>query len=311
MKAFSEITPTASAESLIAFTSTAASDDRCNGFIESDEQAELSSASLPLTAAVDGEQWELAMSQDDGGLVSATRPATLVARLWSDELNFYSSESLTLVGAGLLVGGAVANTSADEQLHNHFQTSVRGATSDDWFETLHGSKELGNGTYTLPVFGTAWAMGELLSDSKMAAVGGRWGERSLRGFLVGAPPLILFQQFTGGSRPNETDESSEWHPFRDNNGISGHSFMGSLPFITAAKMTENNGLKAILYAGSTIAPLSRVNDNAHYPSQVALGWWMAYLAACAVDATDNPSSRWNFYPYSKRDSSGIRAEFKY
>jgi hypothetical protein len=45
--------------------------------------------------------------------------------------------------------------------------------------------------------------------------------------------------------------------------------MGSLPFITAAKMTENRGYKVLFYAGSAIAPLSRVNDNAHYPSQVA------------------------------------------
>ncbi len=97
------------------------------------------------------------------------------------------------------------------------------------------------------------------------------GERSLRGSFVGAPPLIIMQQLTGGSRPTETDENSEWHPFRDKNGISGHAFMGSLPFITAAKMTDNRGYKVLFYAGSAIAPLSRVNDNAHYPSQVALG----------------------------------------
>ncbi len=247
----------------------------------------------------------------DEYLGSPARPATLAGRLWADQLNFYSPESLTLLGGGLIVGGAMANTSIDQQIHSHFQSSVRGATSDDWFETLHGSKELGNGKYTLPVFAAAWAVGELLPDSEIAEIGGRWGDRSLRGFLVGAPPLIVLQQFTGGSRPTEIAEGSEWHPLHDNNGISGHSFMGSLPFITAAKMTNNRGLKWIYYAGSTIAPLSRVNDNAHYPSQVALGWWMAYLAASAIQATDNPNSRWQFYPYSTSDSSGVIAEFKY
>jgi membrane-associated phospholipid phosphatase len=165
--------------------------------------------------------------------------------------------------------------------------------------------------YTLPVFATAWAAGELFPDNTLVETSGRWGERSIRGFIVGATPLILMQRLTGGSRPTETSETSEWLPLRDNNGISGHAFMGSLPFITAAKMTDNPGYKFLFYAGSTLAPLSRVNDNAHYPSQVALGWWMAYLAASAIDATDNPNSRWRFYPYTTANGSGMMVEFRF
>jgi hypothetical protein len=248
---------------------------------------------------------------DISGLLEQDRPAPLIGRMWDDQKNFYSAESLTLLGGGLIVGGAMANSSIDDGIHRHFQSSVRGATSDDWFESLHASKELGNGMYTLPAFATAWAAGELFPDNAFVETSGQWGERSMRGFVVGAPPLIIMQQITGGSRPTETDESSEWHSFRDNNGISGHAFMGSLPFITAAKMTENRGYKLLFYAGSTIAPLSRINDNAHYPSQVALGWWMAYLAASAIDATESPNARWRFYPYSTGDSSGMMAEFWY
>lgn len=236
---------------------------------------------------------------------------SLVSRVLSDQRNFYSPESLTLLGGGLIVGGAIANSSADQSLQHVAQSAVLNANSDDWFESLHASKELGDGRYTLPVFVSAWMVGELLPDSKIAEVSGLWGERSLRGFLVGAPPLIALQQLTGGSRPTESPENSEWHPFTDNNGISGHAFMGSLPFITAAKMSDRPMVKASFYAASTIAPLSRVNDNAHYPSQVALGWWMAYLAASAVDATDHPNSRWKFYPYSTGTGTGILAEFKY
>ncbi len=236
---------------------------------------------------------------------------SILSRVISDHKNFYSAESLTLLGGGLVVGGAIANSSADQSLQHIFQSAVLNANSDDWFESMHASKELGNGVYTLPVFATAWSLGELLPDSQVAQLGGQWGERSIRGFLVGAPPLIALQQLTGGSRPTETAESAEWHPFTDNNGISGHSFMGSLPFITAAKMSDGATLKATFYAASAIAPLSRVNDNAHYPSQVALGWWMAYLAASAVEATERPSSQWKFFPYSTGESTGILAEFKY
>jgi hypothetical protein len=87
--------------------------------------------------------------------------------------------------------------------------------------------------------------------------------------------------------------------------------MGSLPFITAAKMTDSLGLKAGWYAASMLAPLSRINDNAHYLSQVALGWWTAYLAASAVAATDDPDSHWTILPYSTGEIAGVLGEYKY
>jgi membrane-associated phospholipid phosphatase len=54
-----------------------------------------------------------------------------------------------------------------------------------------------------------------------------------------------------------------------------------------------------------------VNDEAHYPSQIALGWFMAYLAASAVDASDNPNSQWRFYSRSNGSESSVFAEFSY
>ena len=236
---------------------------------------------------------------------------TLISKIVSDHRNYYSPESLTLLGGGFAVGSVMANTSIDRQIDKHFQSSIRNANSDDWFETFHSSKEMGNGKYTLPLFAGAWIVGELLPESRFTPSIGTWGERSLRGFLVGAPPLIGLQKLTGGSRPSETNSGSHWHPLTDNNGVSGHAFMGSLPFITAAKMSDSLAVKAGLYAASALTPISRVNDNAHYPSQVALGWWMAYLAASAVKATDRPDSRWRFYPYSAVNSTGITAEYEF
>ncbi len=54
-------------------------------------------------------------------------------------------------------------------------------------------------------------------------------------------------------------------------------------FIDAAKMTDNCWLKTGLYACSVLPAWSRINDDAHFPSQAFLGWWMAYCAATAVD----------------------------
>ncbi|MCC9645214.1 phosphatase PAP2 family protein [Rhodopirellula sp. JC740] len=237
---------------------------------------------------------------------------TLWQRVVSDHRNYYDFHSFKMLAGGFLVGAAVANTQLDQEIQNHFQASVRGATSDDWFESLHSSKELGNGRYTLPVFATAWAAGTYFDETQALATTGRWGERSLRSFLVGAPPLILAQRFTGGSRPGEKDRNSRWLPFQDNNGVSGHAFMSSLPFINAAKMTDRPLLKSAFYAGSLLGPLSRVNDDDHYPSQVALGWWMAYVAATAIDRTEIANRNLTFYPYlADNGGTGAMIEWRF
>ncbi len=236
---------------------------------------------------------------------------TFWSRVVSDHRNYYDLHSFRLLASGFLVGAAIANTQLDQELHDHFQSSVGGASSDDWSEFLHADKELGNGMYTLPIFATAWAVGAFFDESPVLVTTSDWGERSLRSFLVGAPPLMLAQRLTGASRPRENDHSSQWAPFQDNNGVSGHAFMASLPFINAAKMTDNRWLKTTFYAGSLLGPLSRVNDGAHYPSQVALGWWMAYVAASAIDRTQQASGRVQFYPYAAADGYGGLFEFQF
>lgn len=235
----------------------------------------------------------------------------LCSRVVNDHRQFYSPESLTWLGGGLAVGAAIANASSDQGIYTHFQTSVRGATSDEWSETLHANKELGNGIYTLPVMATVWAAGECFDAYPAASAFGHWGERSLRSFLVGVPPVLVAQRLTGGSRPGETDHESRWRPTADENGVSGHSFMSALPFINAAKMTDNSWAKTGFYAASLLGPLSRINDEAHYPSQVGLGWWFAYLAATAVDHTEGAHSRFRVQPYYAAAESGAFLEYRF
>lgn len=240
-----------------------------------------------------------------------TPPTKLSEKLLSDQLSFYSKES----GANLLmafgVGALLANSEMDGKIQKHFQASVRGATSDEWFEFLHANKEIGNGVYTLPIYGSLWLANTYVDGPEGFETAGVWGERSLRAFLVGAGPVVLGQRLTGGSRPDETGNGSDWLPFRDNNGVSGHAFMSSLPFITAAKMTDNPIRKTLFYGGSLIGPLSRVNDNAHYPSQIGLGWAMAFVAASAVQQTDTGKRGWSVVPQSSLNSSGMAFQYRW
>lgn len=144
---------------------------------------------------------------------------------------------------------------------------------------------MGEGAYALPVFGAAAATGLLLDDTLVGDTVGQWGSRSLRMFIVGAPPLYVLQMATGASRPDQ-DVGSKWHFLNDNNGVSGHAFIGAIPFLAAADMVENPLAKGALYVCSTFVGFSRMNDNAHYPSQVFLGWYLAFASSVAVDRTE-------------------------
>jgi hypothetical protein len=239
-----------------------------------------------------------------------TRELSVFERIGSDHRNFYSLDSMIGLSYGLVGGALMANTNFDQTVQAHFQSSVRNASSDEWFDFLGAHKELGNGYRTIPVFAAAWAVGSLFEGNPAADNVGEWGERSFRSILVGAPPMLATQYIIGGSRPDEPAGSS-WTLFNDNNGVSGHAFMGAVPFLTAAQMAEERWLKFLFYAGSTLVPLSRINDDDHYTSQAFLGWWFAFLATRAIDSTQSNESDWTFAPWLEPGTSGFAAEYRF
>ena len=130
---------------------------------------------------------------------------------------------------------------------------------------------------TVPVYIGAYGTGLLLHDSTME----EWAEKSFRATVVGEPAVLFLAPAIGADRPTEGD--SHWKPFKNTHGVSGHAFIGGIPFITAAKMSENPYQKAIFYGLSTLTGLSRINDERHYFSQAAIGWYLAYLSCAAVE----------------------------
>ncbi|MCK5163518.1 MAG: phosphatase PAP2 family protein, partial [Desulfobacula sp.] len=218
-----------------------------------------------------------------------------------DFLNFYSLSNLKVMAASFALGGVLANTSADESMQSGYQDNIRSENTDDFSEM---AKNLGEGKYLIPLSLAAATVGYFIPEDSGASAIGTWGANTARAYLVGAPPMLLMQVVTGASRPDEgTVGDSSWSPFEDNNGVSGHSFMGAVPFITLAKMYKDNPVKWFFYGASFLASWSRVNDNDHYVSQSALGWVMAYQSVRSVFMTDkqreNPLA-FNIYPYGSK-----------
>ncbi len=228
--------------------------------------------------------------------------------------SFYRWDTALNFGVALGFGAILANTSCDENFQNWYQDDVRSHGTGDLSRI---AKVFGEGSFIIPAFfATSFAyryMEEYWNLESGCVKGfGEWSSRVSRAMLVGIPPLLLGQYVVGASRPNENPWGSQWKPFDDINGISGHAFIGAIPFITAAQMTDRVWLKSLFYFGSTMTAWSRVNDNCHFLSQVLLGWYLAYLSCNAVSRAENPAfgRGLTVFPLVTTDTVGIGVMYR-
>ncbi|MBS0210823.1 MAG: hypothetical protein JSS27_17920 [Planctomycetes bacterium] len=221
-----------------------------------------------------------------------------------DYVNYYSLPNLAGLTAAFGVGAALANTDADQEIR---QAWFDRAGYQTW---LHNDFAVfGKGQYMLPAMGGMMALGLLFEDRPAGGLIEEYGERGIRAALVGAPPMLLMQVVTGGSRPTQEPYDSHWRPFQSSHGVSGDAFIGGLVFMSAAKMTDRPVLKASLYTLSVFPAVGRVNDSAHYPSQAFLGLCMAYAAVTAVDNTYRGNTRPFLVPWVAGNATGLGFEF--
>lgn len=225
-----------------------------------------------------------------------------------DHLHFYSSDRLKRMGIGYGIGGIMANTGVDEYIQDWYQEDVRSSRTDDVAEV---AKLFGEGKYMIPLSLLAAGVGTRIPTESKASNIGRWGERTARAYAVGAPPVLLMQRVLGSSRPGEADYGSHWNPFNDTNGVSGHAFIGAVPFLTLARMRKDHPLRYIFYFASGLAGWSRINDNAHYTSQAFLGWFMAWEATGAVSESNGKERAFKIQSMLFQDGAGVQLSWQW
>lgn len=220
----------------------------------------------------------------------------------SDHRNYYQWSTAWDLGWAVALAAPLANTSLDEDFHHWYQRDVRSSGSDDLSSFW---RPWGEGKIFIPAWAGLAVVGHLWEERPLATAVGRFGDRTTRAYLVGAPPMLLMQFVLGASRPGETSHGSYWKPFDDTNAVSGHAFIGAVPFLTAARMTDRPAIKGALILLSAFPAWSRVNDDRHYLSQVCLGWYMAHLAVRAVDQTEDDRRPIRIVPIANSQMTGL------
>ena len=223
-----------------------------------------------------------------------------------DYQEFYSRKRLLHMLVATGAGAIVANTRIDQDIQDWYQDDIRSPGTDDAASAV---KQLGSYRYVVPVALASALAGYLADNTSGGNTLKTWGLRTTRAYLLGFPLQVIAQPLTGGSRPEE-NRGSDWRPLRDNNGVSGHSFVGAVPFLTLARMNDDNPwLKYLFYAASTLTAVSRINDNAHYLSQAALGWYIAWEATDTVAYRERQDRTVSIDPVLMGDTWGVQTGF--
>lgn len=249
----------------------------------------------------------LATATEDANINQSTSISEIVSL---DYKNFYSTDRLARMGLVFAGAGIVANTNMDMSIRNWYQDKVRSSqtnstASNPQKDFTLNAKFFGEGKYLVPVALLSSSINLITPDTAV----GNWGAYASRAYITGLPAMWLMQIVTGASRPGETPEGSTWRPFNDDNGVSGHAFIGTVPFLTLAKMNpENNFIKYPAYIASAAAAWSRVNDDKHFTSQVVLGWYMAWEAVDTVFSSNEKNKSLTITPIAGLDGFGLMAQ---
>lgn len=257
---------------------------------------------------------------------SALARDPIYVQIGRDYKNFYADGYNYLYLAGSWGLGATMALSPLDQMVADAYAKVPAEANRARFSAV--SKVFGDKWFTLVYVALSLADPDdpAISDTLMYYPA-EWGRRNLRAILLGLPLLYAGQFMLGGARPiDNSKHSSTWRgpaytggclnskkfPDHDCHAISVHAFIGALPFITAAEMSDHWALKTVFYIASTFPAWSRVNDNQHYLSQAFMGWALAWRSAAVVNRSrDEETVKVSVAPWGDGENMGLSLDMRF
>lgn len=181
-----------------------------------------------------------------------------------------------------LVFGAVAAAgaglyAADGDITDFFRRNAVPADTSKIF------KNLGDGKYIVPALAGAYGVGCLIKDEKLETA----GILSVESFLISGLIANTVKLAAHRHRPNTGDgphsfDGPSFNP-GDTSFPSGHATIAFAAAATFAGVYDDKPAVAVTgYTMATLVGLSRVNDNAHWASDVFFGAAIGYFTGKAV-----------------------------
>ena len=203
--------------------------------------------------------------------------------------------------AGFAAAGIGAAASLDSTVKGHVQAN-RTAGEDNFFKQY---QNLGS-TWSFGIIGAFEAWGEADGDTtaKNTAMD------ALTASIIG-PGLIgtSVKYAVGRERPSTTSRTFEFRPFSGNQSFpSGHAAQA---FSVATAIAENYPswwVQTLCYGGAGLVGYARIEQNAHYTSDVVAGSLLGWAVARAVvhrhqGAPNRRKLSWS--PYASGNGTGV------
>ena len=208
------------------------------------------------------------------------------SRLLPTARALYTRRGFLRLGAGVAGAAVLVYAGADEAFDRWHRGNVSGSGADSGAGHLaHLFKEMGE-RYWVGV----WWLFAVVDVHVASTALSRWGRTNFEAIATGLPTLWGLQYGLGASRPTD-DNGPFYHPLRDQNSASGHTFIGAVPWLNLAPSIESAAMRTGLRLMSGATGWSRLYDRKHYLSQVLLGWGLAQSSVQAVRQVAPSSTR--------------------
>jgi len=145
------------------------------------------------------------------------------------------------------------------------------------------AKHFGDGKYSLPPLGILYLYGHFKNDERARDA----SLLGLESFLISGILTQAIKSIAHRDRPNSGDPYNEWDGpgfgLSDLSFPSGHSSAAfSIATVIALEYKDTAYIPPVVYGIAALTALSRVNDNAHWSSDIFIGSSLGYFTAKAI-----------------------------
>lgn len=168
---------------------------------------------------------------------------------------------------------------------------------------------LGNGMYVLPAVAGAYVLGEVIKNEKLRKV----ALLSIESVAITGALTAITKQLAGRHRPNAGDGPQAWDgpmsPDKNYSFFSGHTSFAFAIASTVSEVYKDDGvvIPIVAYSLATLVGLSRIHDDAHWASDVALGAAVGYFIGkfIAKRHAEGKWKNWNINVSTGHESYGF------